>query len=678
MKRTLAVILSAAMLFLMVAPYSAAQNEVPDEIPAEISAAPEGTVGPLPPPGAAAYTDGSAPQDDQEAGKISLDLKGMDIIEVIKMLAAKGSLNVILGADVKGKVTIFLKSVYLMDAFEIILVANNLAYDKRGDIIYVMSQRDYERMYGEKYAEKKEIALIQLKYAKAAEVGKALTQMKSKVGKIVVDEGSNTVIIMDNPNIVAHIKEAVQNIDIPTMTKIFELKYAKAADMKERIAENLTKGIGTVQVDERTNKIAVTDIEKKIDDIRRIVVAFDEKPQQVLIEAKILEVTLDDHLQLGVQWDSVLKIISREIKLKNAFQLAAAGTFGPPGTELLVGMLGKTDTDVVVQVLKTVGDTNLLSSPRITALNNQEAKILVGSSQPYATNTVTQSTGTATTGTNISFLDIGVKLFVTPSINKDGFVTMKIRPEVSSSNTNYTYGTPPTTIPIVQTTQAETSISVKDGTTIVIGGLVKDLRTKTVHKVPILGDIPIVKYAFSDTNEQVTKQELVIFLTPHIISGESEYLETPVTPPLGENKFTVPESTTFERRAGVPVKPTIYKEKRPQDDGEYVAPHVDSSAEIQSPDAMPQEYYIGVKNRIISYIAIPNDPKYKKAKGKVKTAFFLTPQGRISRGPDILESSNHDLDAIAIKAVVRASPYPKFPKSMTGGEKRFVIDLAFE
>jgi general secretion pathway protein D len=623
--------------------------------------------------------DGISVQPDQEPGKISLDLKGMDVVEVIKMLASKGNLNVVLGSDVKGRVTIFLKSVYLMDALEIILVANNLAYDKRGEILYVMSQRDYERMYGEKYAEKKELMIYRFKYAKAVDVVKALNQMKTKVGKIIVDEGSNTVIIMDSPSTVAQINDAIQNIDIPTVTKIFELKYAKAVDMKDRVTESLTKGLGTMQIDERTNKIAVTDLEKKIGDIERVITAFDDKPQQVLIEAKILEVTLDDHLQLGVDWDSVIKKIQKEISLKSAFQLASFSAFGPPGAEILVGVLGSSGVDVMIQVLKTVGDTNLLSSPRITAINNQEAKILVGSSQPYATNTITQSTGTATTGTNISFLDIGVKLFVTPSINKDGFITMKIRPEVSSTSSNYTYGTPATTIPIVQTTQAETSVSVKDGTTIVIGGLIKDLRTKTVNKIPIVGDIPILKYMFSNTNEEIKKQELVIFLTPHIITGENDYLESPKTPPTDEKRFTVPEATTFERRDAVPMKPGLFKEKRPGPADRYVAGSgKPGDMESLNSASTPQEYYIAVKNRIIKCITVPSGAKHANIKGKVRTAFFLTPSGAIARGPDIIESSNHALDASVMAAVKTASPFSAFPDKMSKTEKRFVMDIAFE
>jgi TonB family protein len=626
-------------------------------------------------------TEGTGFQVVQDSGKVSLDLKGMDVIEVIKMLAAKGNLNIVLGGDVKGRVTIFLKSVDLMDAFEIILISNNLAYDRRGEIIYVMNQRDYERMYGEKYGEKKDVMIFRLKYAKAVEVSKTLSQMKSKVGKIIVDEGSNTIVAIDNPMALVQMSDAMGSIDIPTVTKIFELKYSKVADMKDKISESLTKGIGTIQIDERTNKIIVMDLEKKIGDIERIVMAFDEKPQQVLIEAKIIQITLDDRFKLGVEWDTVIRQIQKELSLKSAFQLAAPHLFGPPGAEMILGSMGSGDVNVMVQVLKTIGDTNLLSSPRVTAINNQEAKILIGTSQPYATNTVVQTTGAATTGTNISFIDVGVKLYVTPTITKDGFITMKIRPEVSSSTANYSYGpVPQTTVPIVQTTQAETSVSVKDGTTIIIGGLIKDERSDTVNKIPLLGDIPIIKTAFSNTDKRVQKQELVIFLTPHIITGDSDYLEQPKSPTIGENKFTVSEQSTFERRTPVPMKPGMFKEPRRDQSAKDYFDEKARMADTENTNlaATASEYYYNVKNKIIGRIVVPKDAKYSGVRGKVKLSFFLTPAGKVARGPDIMESSNHALDDLVVNAVKRASPFPVFPEGMGKAEKRFVMDVAFE
>ncbi|MEA3305661.1 MAG: hypothetical protein U9R52_02485, partial [Candidatus Omnitrophota bacterium] len=141
-----------------------------------------------------------APDLDQQAGqeiadvpvtdKISLDFKGVDIIDVLKMLSARSNLNIVAGKNVKGKVTLFLKDVDIWDAFEIILTANKLAYDKEKDIINVMTERDYEQLYGEKYYNKKELRLYKLKYAKAANISKALNQVKSKIGKVVIDESS--------------------------------------------------------------------------------------------------------------------------------------------------------------------------------------------------------------------------------------------------------------------------------------------------------------------------------------------------------------------------------------------------------------------------------------------------------------------------------------------------------
>jgi len=343
--------------------------------------------------------------------------------------------------------------------------------------------------------------------------------------------------------------------------------------------------------------------------------------------------------------------------------------------------MGSGDVNVLIQILKTIGDTNLLSSPRVTAINNQEAKILIGKSQPYATNTVTQTTGTATTGTDIKFIDVGVKLYVTPTITRDGFVTMKIRPEVSSSTTNYLYGpVPQTAVPIVETTQAETSISIKDGTTIIIGGLIKDERSDTVNKIPLLGDIPILKTAFSNTDKRVQKQELVILLTPHIITGDTDYLEPPKTPTIGEGKFTVSEQSAFERRTPVPMKPGMFKEpRREQSAKEYF----DEKAKIAQTEnisvaATSEEYYYNVKNRIIGNIVVPKDLKNVGLKGRVKLSFFLTSSGKIARGPDIVESSNHTLDDLAMNAVKRSSPFQAFTEGMGKAEKRFVMDIAFE
>ena len=223
------------------------------------------------------------------SNKISLDLKGVDIIDVLKMLSARSNLNIVAGRNVRGRVTLFLKDVDIWDTFEIILAANALAYEKQGDIINVMTERDYEQLYGEKYYSKKELRIFRLEYVRASDISKALNQAKSKIGKVIIDEASNTVILVDSSKSIAEMERMIAELDIPIETRVFCLNYAKAEDIKTKISEILTKGVGTMQVDERTNKLVITDLSRKMFDIADIIREMDEKHREVFIETKTIE-----------------------------------------------------------------------------------------------------------------------------------------------------------------------------------------------------------------------------------------------------------------------------------------------------------------------------------------------------------------------------------------------------
>ena len=610
---------------------------------------------------------------------ISLDLKGMDIVEVLKTLASKGRMNLVVGSNVRGRVTMFLKDVDIADAFELILAANNLAIDRRGDIIYVMTQRDYEQLYGERYGDKKEARIIQLRYAKAAEVNKVLSQIKTKIGKVIVDEGSNTIVIIDAPHIVLRAIEIVRSLDKPTTTRIFELSYAKAADIKEKIQESLTKGVGTIQVDERTNKVVITDLEEKIGEIEEVIAALDSRLRQVLLDAKILEVTLTDEYKLGVDWQAIFKVLQEEMNLRSAFNLTASGGL-VPGAEILVGSFNNSDFTLMVQALREMGDVNTLSNPRIMVMNNEEAKILVGENLPYATSAVTQGTATATVSTSLTFVDTGVKLYVTPTINREGFITVKIRPEVSTKSGDYDYytsqnpttATVPTTVPIISTTQAETNVMVKDGMTIIIGGLIKDERSSSKDKVPILGDLPLIGLGFGKREDKVTKKELVIFLTPHIISGENNYTEVEPSPPINEKKFTESEKPAFRRRKPEKVDPTFfskkYLKKRP----------VKSKREMDLSSSAPEAYFYTVKNAIMESLVIPEGATWGIKEGdKVKVSFCIYSGGNLALRPEIIESTNDYFSRLVLLAVEDAAPFPVFPSSIKEHKKDFVLDIIY-
>jgi len=588
------------------------------------------------------------------SNKISLDMKGMDIVDVLKILSEQSGMNIVIGKNVTGRVTLFLKDVDLWDAFEIILSANDLAYDKTGNIINVMTQRDYELLYGGRFQDKKIARVIQLKYAKASDLSKALTQIKSNLGRVVVDEGSNTLAILDSSDRIQEMEDFIKKTDLPLETRVFNLNYAQADKLSAKLQEVITKNIGSLRIDERTNKIVVTDYPKNLNNIAKIISAFDEKTTQVLIDAQIIEITPSDTFKMGVDWDAWIK---SNLRLMESLP-TAGGTnvikVAQAAKGLAVSQVGQ--YKLVIDMLRTIGDTKILSSPRIMALNNQEAKILVGTKEAYVTQTTSQGgSGTEVTADAVNFVDVGIKLYVTPTINRDGFVTMKIRPEISSSQyRNLGTDASPKNVPIVTTSESETTVMVKDGITLIIGGLKKDQRDKTVTKVPGLGDIPLLGFLFRNTSDAVTKSELVILLTPHIMNGETSFTE------FSEIK---------------PNEGAIAKMIK----GNIIMEDVSASKEAETIDSLNKQisnnYYKLIIDKAKNFAKL-SAPKGKK--GEVELSFKLTQNGKLIDEPKIVNSTDIFLNVYAVNAIKDASPFELFPKELKKTEESFNITLEYK
>jgi len=453
----------------------------------------------------------------------ALELKDMDILDVLKLLSQKSGLNIVAGKNVHAKITIYLKNVDVRDILRIILETNDLAYEEDGNIIKVITARDYETIYGKSFSDRTQVKIVPLQYSAASDMVSLLSQMKSSIGKVLADEKSNTAVLIDTPAKISDMQQLIKGVDVPVVTKVFNLSYAKAEEVEKKLSEVVTKNVGRVKVDKRSNKIYVTDTPAKIKEIYGIISAFDEKHREVLIEAKIVKVILSDQFKMGVDWERLLTKY-HNLDLKGSFTVL---TSTDKRGKFSIGTIAADDYSAIVEALNTVGNTNTLSSPRITAINNEEAKILVGSTEPYVTTTTTTpASGPTTIAESVNFIDVGVKLFVTPTINEENFITMKIKPEVSSVS-GYLTTSQNNKIPIVDTTTAETTVMVKDGVTIVIGGLIKDELIDTVNKIPLLGDIPLLGFMFRNKDKLVKKTELVVFLTPHIISGDYGSYESP-------------------------------------------------------------------------------------------------------------------------------------------------------
>lgn len=451
--------------------------------------------------------------EKSEPGKISLEIKGMDILDVLKLLSSETGLNIVAGRNVSGRVTVFLKDVNALDVLDIILAANGLAYDRRGGIISVMTEAEYTQLYGERFKDRRVLRTVSLKYAKPEVISRTLEQIKSSIGRVVVDESSKTLILLDTPETVSRMEATIVALDLPVETKVFGLNYAVSETLLPRIQEMLTKGIGEARVDARTNKLVVRDYPERLGAIEQVVLAFDERGQQVLIEAAILQITLKDEHKLGFDWEALL---SDKAKLKASFPLTTGGKL----TLATAALAQAGDYSLIINALEGLDNSKILSSPRITVMNNQEAKILIGSKEAYVTTTVSQTgTGTAVTSEQVNFIDVGVKLFVTPTISREGFIAMKIRPEISSKTTplKTSQGNE---IPIVETTEAETTVQVRDGHTVIIAGLMKNEKSKGVVGLPVISKLPILGAPFRSTSKSDKKTELVILLTPRILSGE--------------------------------------------------------------------------------------------------------------------------------------------------------------
>ena len=445
-----------------------------------------------------------------------LELNDMSILDAIAFIIQKTGINIVAGESTAGRVTVHLKNVDALDALRIILEPNGLAYAQEEEGLYVMSTQDFEEKYGHKFGEDFQTRIVPLSFAEAPDVVAILSQMKSPSGKILSEEKANTIILMDSPSKIVDMMKSVKEVDVQRFTMVFELGLAKASDLSQKVEGMLTKNVGRVKFDERSNKLIVADTSAKIEEVRKIVNDIDQRDRQVLVEARIAQIALNDEHRMGVDWEAIVSDY-------HSLSLAGQGNLpdGENRGELSIGTIADEDYSILIEALDTVGSVDILSTPSITAINNKEARILVGPTQPYVTTATTAPfAGPSTMAESVNFVDVGVKLFVTPTVHADGFITMKIRPEVSSMIGSVSTGAN-NTIPVVETSEAQTTVHVKNGVTIVIGGLIKEEKTKMTKKVSILGDIPFLGMAFRSYSHNVKKTEIVIFLTPKVTAVDA-------------------------------------------------------------------------------------------------------------------------------------------------------------
>ena len=483
------------------------------------------------------------PQAADMSRRIKVDLRNMEVIDALAYLSLRSGLNIVTSKDVTGRVTFQLKDVFLQDVFDVTLLSNDLAYEKRGEIIYVMTEKEYEARHGRTFSDVRDVRMFHLNYAIPDKAFDLLDTLKSKVGRILVDQETGTVLLVDTPEKIVEMEQALGILEEKGMSQIFNLKYAKAKIVEEQLKAQIdSKNLGSVWADERNNQIVVRTLPDRMKDIEAIIQALDKKTKEVLIDVKIVKIQLTDELSSGFEWEGMFQKLTQggfigSHPLQPVERLGqtfiddftsiqpedsnpAAGNKTTFAEKVYLGKVDKNHSfEVMIKFLKTLGDTRLLSNPKLAVVNNQEARIHIGRKEAYVTTTTTTGQTTTTTAEDVTFVDVGIQLSVTPTINDDNYILLQIKPEISSVVD--VLKTPSgNEIPIIDTSLAETTVLVKDASTIMIGGLRREEEASSSESIPFLGQIPVLGHLFGSQKKSRERSELLVMITPYIVSGD--------------------------------------------------------------------------------------------------------------------------------------------------------------
>ncbi|MCK4248551.1 MAG: hypothetical protein KAX15_02105, partial [Candidatus Omnitrophica bacterium] len=233
---------------------------------------------------------------------------GMDVTEALKYLSIRSGMNIVTGKTVTGRVTMILKNVSIQDIFDIILLSNNLAYKKLGTIYYVMTAKDYADLYGESFTDAREIRVFRLKYAIPQKAFELLDILKSKVGKLLADLDTGTILVVDTPEKIAEMEKVLKIAEQKNETGVFSLQYAKAKDIEALLKARIEdKNLGSVVTDERSNQVLIQTLPERMADVEQMIAVLDKKTKEVLIDTKIIKIQLFDEFDAGFEWEGMFK-----------------------------------------------------------------------------------------------------------------------------------------------------------------------------------------------------------------------------------------------------------------------------------------------------------------------------------------------------------------------------------
>ncbi|HEY7115415.1 MAG TPA: secretin and TonB N-terminal domain-containing protein [Tepidisphaeraceae bacterium] len=421
-----------------------------------------------------------------DEGTVEIHVNDASLVEVLRMLSLQSQKNIICSKEVRGTVTANLYNVTIREALDQVLHMNGYAYREKGNFINVYTVKELQQI--EDAERKAQTEVFRLHYTPAANVLTLVKPILSPTGQAAATTAAVAGIASGGTDVGGN-SHAVEDM------------------------------------------IVVTDFPDNLDRIRKVLKELDRRPQQVLVEATILRASLSEDNALGVDFNVLAGVKFTDFLNQNgqftnatvdptkASVSSSAGSIGTgnsftstvPGG-MKVGFVSD-NVSVFLAALEGTTDTVVLGNPKILALNKQKGEVIVGRKDGYVTSTTTD---TATVQT-VEFLDTGTRLVFRPFISDDGFVRMELHPEDSSG------GLTGAGLPFKITTELTSNIMVKDGHTIVIGGLFRESSDSARSQTPFLGNIPVAGALFRNQRDRSTREEIIILLTPHIIKDDDIY-----------------------------------------------------------------------------------------------------------------------------------------------------------
>src|SRR3990172_1782793 len=421
--------------------------------------------------------------------RISLDFKDQDIKNVFRLLAEVSGLNIVVTDYVARKVTIRLVYIPWDQALDLLIQTNGLDKESMGNVVRI-----------------------------------------STAARLKTESDQRAQAI-----------KAKENEEVP-QTAYMSVNYAKVKDLVDKIKPVLSTR-GTVVADDRSNTIIVRDIKKYVDEANTLVSRLDTRTAQVLIESNLIETTPTFARALGLRLDfdygnrgAVINddgSITASGRMARFFSDLPAGApaAGSPFFSIVQSRLGPLRTVAMfLSAAEQEGNIKIISRPSVVTLNNVPSTIqslkIIRITLPTSTNIASGTGAAAGAAVATERVNVGITLTVTPQVSSDGFILMNINVK-SSSIAATSGGTSSSVIPFDELSrEAISNVLVRDGETIVIGGIMKDTSSTSENGIPYLKDIPVLGWLFKNIRWQKDFEELMVFITPRIIAGGSENLPT--------------------------------------------------------------------------------------------------------------------------------------------------------